>query len=147
MKTAERQAFETLSEVLQQQPTITFSLGHEELLIDNAPVEHGGAIARDLAERLKQRGIGALAFDRLLTAESLSLSLQWLATEPEVSADGVVVATKAPTLDGVTIARIAYGRLALGTAESNAHTEARDISMTTKRCSTAAASQSIHARR
>ncbi len=127
VKTAEQQAFDTLTAVFKQQSTITFSLGHEELLIDNAPVEQGGAIARDLADRLRHRGIGALAFDRQLTLTSLSLSLKWLATEPEVSDEGVIVATKPPALDGVTIARIAYGRLALGNAESNAHTEARDL--------------------
>jgi len=127
VKTAERQAYETLEDVFTQQSTITFSLGHEELLIDNAPVEQNGAIARDLADRLRHRGIGALAFDRQLTPEALSRSLQWLATEPDVSDEGVIVATKPPTLDGVTIARIAYGRLALGNDASNAHTEARDI--------------------
>ncbi len=127
VKTAEQQAFGTLAAVFQQQSTITFSLGHDELLIDHAPVAQGGAIARDLADRLRHRGIGALAFDRQLTQASLSSALAWLATEPEMSEDGVMIATKAPALDGVTIARVAYGRLALGNAESNAHTEARDI--------------------
>ncbi len=127
VRSAESQAFESLSQVLAERPVISLSVGADELLVDGAPVAHAGNVAHDLAERLRRRGIGAISFDRTVTPTSLSDAFRFLATEPETADDGSVIALKPPALAGVTIARIAYGRLALGNDASNPHTKASDI--------------------
>ncbi len=109
---AETQAFEALSAVLQDQSQVTFSIAKDQLLADDAPIKSVGDVARDFAERLRLRGISAVAFDRGVTAESFSEALGWLAIEP--SGDSATESTDAPpSPSGVTLTRIAYGRLAL----------------------------------
>ncbi len=108
--TAEAQAFETVSALVSGRRGIAIALARHGLLMDDAPVET--AVAHDLANRLRLRGIGALAIDSAVTADALRDAITWLATE---QADGAVEASATPpTLPGIRITRIDYGKLALG---------------------------------
>ncbi len=113
VSTAESQAFETLVDVLSERGRLSLSVGKDELLVDDEPEPLVGGVARDLSDRLRQRGIASLVFDRAVSSESLGAAIAWLAIEPATTEDGVVARTEVPTLPGVTIGRIAFGRLAL----------------------------------
>lgn len=121
VRTAETQAHEALAAVLACRVRLALSVGKDELLVDEEPAPFGDGVARDLAERLRQRGIGSLTFDRAVTPESLYAAIAWLAIEPVVADDGSVTKVEPPPLAGVTITRIAYGRLALGNEQSADH--------------------------
>jgi hypothetical protein len=125
VRTAESQAYDALTAVLEERPTLTFSIGKDELLVGDVPIEGSGDVARDFSDRLRNRGIGALTFDRAVTAETLSEAIGWLAVEP--SGDGGAAGSTPPSLAGVSMARIAYGRLALVDAEASAATGAAAI--------------------
>ncbi|MCU0646793.1 MAG: hypothetical protein MUF00_02250 [Gemmatimonadaceae bacterium] len=112
VRSAEQQAYEELRAVLSHRPSVAFGVGRDELLIDDKPAEDAGAVARELAERLRLRGIGCVTFDTATTIESLQTALAWLASDPKAAAEGDL--EQAPAMPGVSIAKIAYGRLALG---------------------------------
>jgi hypothetical protein len=103
--TAEGQALDALAALLVDRPRVTFSLGADALLIDEEPVEHGGAVARELGDRLRERSVASLSFDRGVAVDALREVLAWL------SADSV---DEPPALTAARITRIAYGRLTLG---------------------------------
>jgi uncharacterized membrane protein YgcG len=120
---AETQAHEILTSVLSTRPTVALGVGRDELLVDDTPVENGGASPRELAERLRQRGVGCVTFDRSTSLESLRSALSWLAPEAgekPVRADEL-------SIPGVTIAPIAYGRLALGDGDQDSATDVNSI--------------------
>ena len=81
-----------------------------------------GGVATDFAERLRQRGIGTLSLDRSASPESLCAAIAWLAIDSVTTDDAAVRCAEPPPLPGLTIGRIAYGRLALGTEPSAEHT-------------------------
>lgn len=126
VRTAESQAYDALTAVLAERATVTFSIGKDELLVGDVPIEGSGDVARDFSDRLRNRGIGALTFDRAVSAETLSEAIGWLALEPS-GTDGGSAGTAPPALAGVAMARIAYGRLALVDAEASAATGAAAI--------------------
>jgi hypothetical protein len=111
---------------LAERATLTFSIGKDELLVGDVPIEGSGDVARDFSDRLRNRGIGALTFDRAVSAETLSEAIGWLALEPS-GADSGSAGSAPPSLAGVSMARIAYGRLALVDAEASAATGAASI--------------------
>ncbi len=119
VRTAEAQAFESLTAVLAKQRRITLSIGQGELLLDDAPIEHGGGVAAELAERLRRRGVGSLTFDSGVSLESLQQALTWLALEPVPTETQDPSKLSAPSTPGIAIARIAYERLEL----SSGHTD------------------------
>jgi len=127
VRTAETQAFDALSQSLTERPIINLSVGSDGLLVDGTPVHAVGNVAHDLAERLRNRGIGAISLDRAATAQSLSEAFRFLATEPEAGDDGSLRSFRPPTLDGIAITRLAYGRLMLGSEVVDPHAQAADI--------------------
>lgn len=127
VRTAEAQAFEALTQSLSERPIISLSVGSDGLLVDGSPVHAAGTVAHDLAERLRDRGIGAISLDRATTSESLSEAFRFLATEPDSGDDGSLRSFKPPTLSGIAITRIAYGRLMLGTDVVDPNARAADI--------------------
>lgn len=126
VRTAEAQAHEALTAALAERTTLTFSIGKDELLVGDVPIEGSGDVARDFSERLRHRGIGALTFDRAVSAETLSEAIGWLAIEPSGANNGSANSAP-PSLAGVSMARIAYGRLALVDAEASASSGAASI--------------------
>lgn len=126
VRTAESQAYDALTAALAERATLTFSIGKDELLCGDVPIEGSGDVARDFSDRLRNRGIGALTFDRAVSAETLSEAIGWLALEPSGADNGSAGSTP-PSLAGVSMARIAYGRLALVDAEASAATGAASI--------------------
>jgi hypothetical protein len=126
VRTAESQAYEALTAALAERTTLTFSIGKDELLVGDVPVEGSGDVARDFSDRLRDRGIGALTFDRAVTPETLTEAIGWLALDPS-GTDHRAAVSAPPSLAGVSLARIAYGRLALVDAEASAASGAASI--------------------
>jgi hypothetical protein len=120
---AETQAFDMIVASLATQPSVSLGVGRDELLLDGQTVENGGASARELAERLRQRGVGGVTFDRQTTIDSLRSALAWLAPE---AGEKPVKATEL-SIPGVAIAPIAYGRLALGDGVQDGATDVNAI--------------------
>jgi hypothetical protein len=120
---AETQAFDMIVAALAIRPTVAIGVGRDELLLDGEALQNAGASARELAERLRQRGVGGVTFDRHTTIESLRTALSWLA--PEAGEKPV----KASELEipGVAISPIAYGRLALGDNDQDGATDVSSI--------------------
>ena len=126
VRSAEVQAFESLSAVVAEQSRLSLSVGSAELLVDDGPAPAIGGVAHDLAERLRHRGVASLTFESTVTADALSKAIAWLAVEPAASSDAAIDSRYVPDLRGVVIRRIEYGRLALGdehSAESSASAE------------------------
>ncbi len=119
VRTAETQAFDSLIAALAKRRRMTVSIGHGELLLDDAPIEQGGAVASELADKLRRRGVGSLTFDSSVSLESLQQALTWLALEPLATEGHDPSTVLAPSTPGIAIARIAYERLEL----SSGHTD------------------------
>ena len=107
---ADEQAFETVRALLNGRHSIAISVARHGVLVDDAPLD--SAVANDLAERLRLRGIGALAIDGAVTATALRDAIAWLATEQTEGATDP--SATPPSLPGIRITRIDYGKLALG---------------------------------
>lgn len=120
---AETQAFDMIVAALALRPTVAIGVGRDELLLDGEALENPGASARELAERLRQRGVGGVTFDRGTTVESLRSALSWLAPE----AGEQPVKASELSIAGVTITPIAYGRLALGDNDQDGATDVNSI--------------------
>jgi hypothetical protein len=115
---AEDALFGSLQGLLEERSVVTIGVAHRELLVDQEPVAHGGAAGRELAERLHRRGVGGLTLQFGLDREALRGALAWLAQEQapgraEASGAPVAPTDAPPLLAGLTIARVAYERLAL----------------------------------
>ncbi len=111
--TSETQAFAALQTLLMHQPRVTLVVSRTGLVVDDAPVDRAFGVARDLADRLRRRGIGGLAFDTLVSPDSLQTAIAWIGAD-----DGPGGAhddrCKPPVLGGVRITLIDYGKLSLG---------------------------------
>jgi hypothetical protein len=104
------QAEQALDAALQQGlaagATLSLGVAHRQLLVDGEPLEDGGLIAEDLAERLHRRGVGALTIQRGVTLEGVQALLGWLAQRDDAD-------LALPRIPAVTVGRVAYDRLAL----------------------------------
>jgi hypothetical protein len=104
------QAEQALDAALQQGlaagATLSLGVAHRQLLVDGEPLEDGGLIAEDLAERLHRRGVGALTIQRGVTLEGVQALLGWLAQRDDAD-------LPLPRIPAVTVGRVAYDRLAL----------------------------------
>lgn len=137
---AEVELHDALSDHLATAGPLSLGIAHRELLWNGAPVSSGparrGSGARELAERLHRRGVGALTFQPGVTVEALRDALGWIAHE---AASGKLAASSRtapaagapsehpPTLTGVAIGRMAYDRLVLGNGETSDQLEAGAI--------------------
>jgi hypothetical protein len=134
---AEAALHEALQAALSERTSFTIGVAHRELLVDQVPVEHGGATARELAERLHRRGVGAITLSAGLSVEALQRALAWLAHDPHATTSRIALSgTPAggstalsededtpPTAAGLAIGRIAYGRLAMSDDEGETDRE------------------------
>jgi hypothetical protein len=131
---AEEALHEALRAALTRRPSITLGIAHRELLVDQVPIEQAGATARELAERLHRRGVGAITLSAGLTLEALQQALSWLAHDPTATATRVSlgtsvpdgarpVADEPPVAPGFAIAKVAYERLSLTDDDSDAERE------------------------
>lgn len=133
---AEQALYESFQGVLRARASITLGVAHRELLIDQASVEQAGATARELAERLHRRGVGAITISAGLSLDGLQRALTWLAHDPNATASRVAVGTdvtaappaargadEPPVTTGFAIAKVAYERLALTDEDSDAQRE------------------------
>lgn len=124
---AEEALVVALGDVLAAKPSFTLGVAHRELLLDGEPLAGEGATARELAERLHRRGVGAITFEGTVSVEAARAALTWLATDPRdtgprAAGGAMLTATagtvdEAPALAGISIARVAYDRLALSDDE------------------------------
>lgn len=138
---AESALHEALQEALAARSSFTLGVAHRELLVDQVPVEHGGATARELAERLHRRGVGAITLAAGLTLESLQGALDWLAHDPHATTSRIALgvattesmpppdeqADAPPTAPGLIIGRIAYARLAMSDEEGETDREVASL--------------------
>ncbi len=123
---AEAELLAALTDMLAAHGQLSLGVAHRELLCNGAPVDGGGSVARELAERLHRRGVGALTFQPGVAIDALRLALSWLARElPPGAKDPSPEA--APSVPGITIGRLAYDRLVLGDPAANARQEASAI--------------------
>lgn len=99
--------------------TLALGVAHRQLLVDGEPLEDGGLIAEDLAERLHRRGVGALTIQRGVTLEGVQTLLGWLAQRDDAD-------LPLPRIPAVTVGRVAYDRLAL-TDEAAIQAEIEDV--------------------
>ncbi len=137
---AESALHEAMLAALATRSSFTLGVAHRELLVDQVPVEHGGATARDLAERLHRRGVGAITLSAGLTLEALQGALAWLAHDPHATTSRIalgIATTEStalpehddtpPTTPGLAIGRIAYGRLAMSDEEAETDREVASL--------------------
>ncbi len=110
VRTAEEQAFDTVRSLVSGRHGISITLTRHGLLMDDAEVD--SPVARDLADRLRLRGVGGLSVENSVTADALRDAVAWLASEHADNATDVSAAP--PVLPGIRISRIDYGKLALG---------------------------------
>lgn len=107
-----------LTPITSAAPRLALGIAHRELLVNGVTFE-AGALSRGLTERLHRRGVGALAFQRGVTAEGLTALFDWLVLD-----DASPIAP--PTVAGITVARVAYDRLGLSN-DSPARAELRSL--------------------
>ncbi len=97
---------------LAQVRTLVLGVSDRELMVNGALSEKAGPIARDLAERLRRRGIGAITFQQGATVEGLRSLLDWIMQAPGPG--------ESEPLDnpGVGIKRLAYDMLVMADPEA-----------------------------
>ena len=111
---AEEQLLEALHAALGSRTTMSIGVARNELIIDGELWEARNGTARELANRLHRRGVGAVAVECGLTLEHLRDSLAWLVEEP-----GGVNDTP-PDTGALHITRTAYDLLVLDDAVRDA---------------------------
>ncbi len=117
---AETELFALLSEWLATRGALLLGVAHQELMVNGAPLDSGVPVARELAERLHRRGVGALHFQAGLTIAGLREAMGWLAFEPLAHRAGAPATAGAeadtgqpPAVPGLVIGRVAYDRLTM----------------------------------
>ncbi len=126
---------QALHAVLARRQAFTLGVAHEELLLDLAPVEGGGAATRELARRLHRREVGAITFRAGVTGDAVRALLAWLAADPTAPGarsdegtgtqqpDGPETSQPPdlpPSLRDIQVQKVAYDRLALSGGERDA---------------------------
>ena len=127
VKTAELQAFETLTVILDKRRKVALSVGQDELLLDGDVIEHGGSLAADLADKLRNCGVSALIFDAAVTLDSLQHALTWLARDLQATNNTDASTSAPPTMSGIGITRIAYDKLELAGTGARSVASSSDI--------------------
>lgn len=107
---AEQQLLASISDALRERSTLSIGVARNELIVDGELWELKNGVARELANRLHRRGVGALALEAGLTLEDLQSSLAWLVLDPGAAND------VPPTTGGFHITRTAYDLLILDDA-------------------------------
>lgn len=92
--------------------TLVLGVSDRELMVNGALPEKAGPIARDLAERLHRRGIGAITFQQGATIEGLRSLLDWIMQAPGPDE------SEPPGNPGVGIKRLAYDMLVMADPEA-----------------------------
>ncbi len=111
---AEEQLLEAIHVAMLGQSTMSIGIARNELIINGELWEARNGTARELANRLHRRGVGAIALETGLTLEQLRETLNWLVEEP-----GGVNDTP-PNSGALHITRTAYDLLVLDDAVRDA---------------------------
>lgn len=107
---AEEQLLEAATTALRGRSTLSIGIARNELLVDGELWDVKNGTARELANRLHRRGVGAMAIEAGLTLDDLREALTWLAREPGGAND------VPPASGGLHITRTAYDLLVLDDA-------------------------------
>ena len=107
VREAEERLLAIVHGVLTTGEALSIGVARSELLINGMPYETTGSFARDLAQRLHRRGVGAVLLEPTVTIEQLRAAMAWLASDPESVAD------TPPTHDGMRITTLEYEHLVL----------------------------------
>lgn len=124
---SEQALVELVEPLVSRGQSVTIGVARSELVVDGIVVEGTGAVARELAERLHRRGVGALEFSSGVDLDGLQQVMAWLALEalPGDAADKM--SSAAPTVPGILVGRVAYDRLILGDEEDATRHELTSI--------------------
>ena len=107
---AEEQLLEAIHVAMLGRSTMSIGIARNELIIDGELWSAKNGTARELANRLHRRGVGALAIETGLTIDQLRESLNWLIEEPGGPND------TPPNTGALHITRTAYDLLILDDA-------------------------------
>ena len=116
VREAEERLLAIVQGVLTTGEALSIGVARSELLINGTPYETTGSFARELAQRLHRRGVGAVLLEPTVTIEQLRAAMAWLASDPESVAD------TPPTHDGVRITTLEYDHLVLDEEARNTTT-------------------------
>ena len=116
VREAEERLLAIVQGVLTTGKALSIGVARSELLINGTPYETTGSFARELAQRLHRRGVGAVLLEPTVTIEQLRAAMAWLASDPESVAD------TPPTHDGVRITTLEYDHLVLDEEARNTTT-------------------------
>ena len=116
VREAEGRLLAIVQGVLTTGEALSIGVARSELLINGTPYETTGSFARELAQRLHRRGVGAVLLEPTVTIEQLRAAMAWLASDPESVAD------TPPTHDGVRITTLEYDHLVLDEEARNTTT-------------------------
>jgi hypothetical protein len=111
---AEAQLLEAIHAALGARTTASIGVARNELIIDGELWDARNGTARELANRLHRRGVGAIAIEAGLTLDALRESLAWLVEEPGGAND------TPPNTGALHITRTAYDLLVLDDAVRDA---------------------------
>ncbi|MBC7844622.1 MAG: hypothetical protein H7099_20105 [Gemmatimonadaceae bacterium] len=107
---AEQQLLASIGDALRARSTMSIGVARNELIVDGELWELKNGIARELANRLHRRGVGAITLEAGLALDDLQSSLAWLVLEPGAVND------VPPNAGGFHITRTAYDLLILDDA-------------------------------
>ncbi len=99
-----------IADVLRERSTLSLGIARNELIVDGTVWEVKNGVARELANRLHRRGVGAIALEAGVSLDDLRGSLTWLVQEPGSTNDAP------PATGGFHITRTAYDLLVLDDA-------------------------------
>jgi hypothetical protein len=85
---ADQALLESIRRVLGPGRTLALGVAHKRLLVDGEPFPDGIPAARELADRLHRRSVGAITLRASLTLDGLRNALAWLARQPGPAAPG-----------------------------------------------------------
>ncbi len=111
---AEAQLIEAIQDAMRERATVSIAVARNELIIDGELWDARNGTARELANRLHRRGVGAIAIESGLTLDALRESLSWLVEEPGGAGD------TPPNTGAFHITRTAYDLLILEDATRDA---------------------------